>query len=155
MKKSVHPKSKLGRRLNQMRGRGRRLEEEWTLQFPECVPELRNNGSPMSPNDRYLIGVTGDMTTPQIPRFSLTKPCLGIDQSTIKYSSRYLNQPKPWTNEVWFYPDTRQYRFNINDFNREGFLDMEMVASLSYFVVPTDCPLEEQTFERRIKTKDY
>jgi len=108
----------------------------------------------MSPSDRYLIGVTGDVTTPTIPEFSMVDPCEGIDTSNITYSSRYVNQPEPWENEVWFYPDTRQYRFNINDFQREGFLDQEMVAGIDYYVVPTECPMEEQILERRIKKKD-
>ena len=52
---------------------------------------------------------------------------------------------------VNFYPDSLQFGFNTNDFSREQFLNIEMIGAIDYFVVPTECPLEEIEVEVRVK----
>jgi len=58
---------------------------------------------------------------------------------------------------VFFYPDTRQFRLNSDNFEQEGYLDMEMNGAIDYFIVPTPCPMDAMPiyFKLDIKKNKY
>lgn len=52
---------------------------------------------------------------------------------------------------VNFYPEYLQFGFRTEDFTQEQFLNIEMIGAIDYFVVPTECPLEEIEVEVKVK----
>ena len=71
--------------------------------------------------------------------------CEGIDDLSIEYWATQRNGVALPEN-VFFYPDTRQFRFNSNNFAQEGMLEMEMIGAIDYYIVPTECGYEELTY---------
>lgn len=104
----------------------------------------------MSPDDVYTIGVSGDVLMPPIPPFAIQPLCEGLSE----YEAQYYAQQTDGTelpSDVYFYPRERQFRFNTYDFRNEGFLAMHMIGAIDYYIVPSECPLEEVAVERRVK----
>lgn len=93
-------------------------------------------------DDRYLIGVDGDVFMEPIPNFKVNPTCEGIDNLQIDYWALQRNGV-PLPENVFFYPDTRQFRVNSNNFAQEGMLEMDVIGAVNYFIVPTTCGPEE------------
>lgn len=104
----------------------------------------------MSPDDVYTIGVSGDVLMPPIPPFAIQPLCEGLSEYEAQYYAQQTDGSQ-LPSDVMFYPRERQFRFNTYDFRNEGFLAMHMIGAIDYFIVPSECPLEEVIVERRVK----
>jgi len=96
----------------------------------------------MPDDDVYTIGVDGNVVMPSIPEFTINPFCGGLNPQLVEYSGLQSNQ-EMLPEGVDFYPDTRQFRFNTDDFTLEGMFEMEMIGAINYYMVPEECPLEE------------
>lgn len=119
--------------------------QDWTVRWPSCQPRLTTDGIRAPTDSRYLIGVDGDVYMDPIPDFAVSPFCEGIDDLSIEYWATQSNGVALPEN-VFFYPDTRQFRFNSNNFAQEGMLAMEMIGAIDYYIVPTECGYEELTY---------
>lgn len=107
----------------------------------------------MPDDDVYIIGVDGDVYMDPIPDFDMDQLCEGINQNKIDYHAvRKGGAALP--EGVFFYPDERQFRFNSNNFAQEGLLDMQVIGRIDYFIVPTECEMEEMTLETVVKKEN-
>ena len=90
--------------------------------------------------DPYVIGVDGTMRMDPLPPFDLQPFCEGFDASAVTYSAQMVNG-RPLPSSVWFYPDTRVFEHKTFDMSDEGLLNLQMIGSINYYIVPMDCPL--------------